>query len=122
VYIIFPTYLPSFTLSIHLPPSCWYQPPGQDLFCLPVLNFWKKKKQDCINKFKVKIMVLSKIILFLNMTTDSFKVDSRSKHLTLYVQIHFWLQEFWSVPSQTFSIYYDLNSVVCECVHVGTHS
>jgi hypothetical protein len=45
---IFPPYSPPYILSLYLPSSLpyWYQLPNQDLFCLPVLLFCKKKKNN----------------------------------------------------------------------------
>jgi hypothetical protein len=44
VYIIFPPYSPSYTISPHSPRSYWYQPPSQDLFGPPGLQFCNRKK------------------------------------------------------------------------------
>jgi hypothetical protein len=41
-YIIFPLYSPSYTLSLYFHTHTDTPPPRQDLFCLPVLSFWKK--------------------------------------------------------------------------------
>jgi hypothetical protein len=42
-----------FTLPLHFPtssPSHWYQPPRQDVFCPPVLQFCKRKKMTFLFK------------------------------------------------------------------------
>jgi hypothetical protein len=55
--IVFPPCLPSYTLSPYPYPSHWYQPPKQDLFCLPALCFWKKNDIFCL--FKIAIQGVS---------------------------------------------------------------
>jgi hypothetical protein len=42
VHVVFPSYSPSFTLSLYPSPTHWYKPSRQELLCLPVLHFCEK--------------------------------------------------------------------------------
>jgi hypothetical protein len=44
-YIIVPLYSVSFTLSLYLPPSYWYQPPDRTCFVFLFSVFEKKKEK-----------------------------------------------------------------------------
>jgi hypothetical protein len=44
VYTVFMSYSHSYTLSPHFPHSHWYQSTRQDLLCLSVLLFCKRKE------------------------------------------------------------------------------
>jgi hypothetical protein len=70
LYTIFVPYSPSYLLSLPwpLPPSPEYQPhPGQDLLCLPVLWFCrrKKKKSDIFCLFEIKVVYTGNFLVLL---------------------------------------------------------
>jgi hypothetical protein len=50
VYTVFAPYSPSYILSPHPLSSHWYQPPRQDLFCPPVLQFKKNDIFVCLRQ------------------------------------------------------------------------